>query len=56
MMVTKKELLELITNSQNSSVDFKCDSVESEPLCKEICAICNEKRGGFSWELKMMGT
>ena len=41
----KTELLEIITNGENSGVEFKRDDVRSEQLAKEIVALVNFQGG-----------
>lgn len=41
----KKELLEMITNGQNSGVEFKLDNIRPEQLAKEVVALANLKGG-----------
>ena len=41
----KKELLEIITNGENSGVEFKRDDVRPEQLAKEIVALVNFQGG-----------
>lgn len=43
--MTKTELLELITNGENSGVEFKRDDVRPEQLAKEIVALANFQGG-----------
>lgn len=43
--MNKTELLELITNGENSGVEFKRDDVRPEQLAKEIVALANFKGG-----------
>lgn len=43
--MTKKELLELIANGENSGVEFKLDTIRPEQLAKEIVALANLKGG-----------
>jgi ATP-dependent DNA helicase RecG len=43
--VTKKELLELIANGENSGVEFKLDAIRPEQLAKEVVALANLKGG-----------
>ena len=43
--VTKTELLEILSNGENSGVEFKRDDVRPEALAKEIAALLN-LRGG----------
>ena len=43
--MTKFELLELITNGENSGVEFKRDDLRPEPLAKEIVALANFQGG-----------
>jgi ATP-dependent DNA helicase RecG len=43
--MTKKELLELIANGENSGVEFKLDNVRPEQLAKEVVALANLKGG-----------
>lgn len=43
--MNKSELLELIANGENSSVEFKRDDVRPEQLAKEIVALVNLKGG-----------
>ncbi|MDR1482505.1 MAG: putative DNA binding domain-containing protein [Synergistaceae bacterium] len=41
----KSELMELITNGENSGVEFKQDDIRPEQLAKEIAALANLKGG-----------
>ena len=43
--MTKTELLELITNGENSGVEFKRDTIDNRALAKELVAFAN-LRGG----------
>ena len=43
--MTKFELLELITNGENSGVEFKRDDLRPEPLAKEVVALANFQGG-----------
>ena len=43
--MTKSELLELITNGENSGVEFKRDDLRPEQLAKEIVALVNFQGG-----------
>ncbi len=43
--MTKKELLELIANGENSGVEFKRDDIRPEQLAKEVVALANLKGG-----------
>ena len=43
--MTKSELLELITNGENSGVEFKCDGLRPEQLAKEVVALANFQGG-----------
>ena len=40
-----QELLEILTNPENSKVEFKRDDIRPEQLAKEIVAFCNFKGG-----------
>ncbi len=39
--MTKSELLELISNGENSGVEFKCDDLRPEQIAKEVVALAN---------------
>ena len=41
----KSELIELITNGENSGVEFKRDDIRPEQLAKEVAAFANLKGG-----------
>lgn len=41
----RDEILELITNGENSGVEFKLDDVRPEQLAKEVVALANLKGG-----------
>jgi len=43
--MTKTDLLELITNGENSGVEFKLDNIRPEQLAKEVVALANLKGG-----------
>ena len=43
--MTKSELLELITNGENSGVEFKRDDLHPEQLAKEVVALANFRGG-----------
>lgn len=43
--MTKSELLELISNGENSGVEFKCGDLRPEQIAKEVVALAN-LRGG----------
>ncbi|MCD6405185.1 MAG: ATP-binding protein, partial [Planctomycetes bacterium] len=43
--MTRTELLELISNGENSGVEFKRDTIENRALAKELVAFAN-LRGG----------
>ena len=43
--MTKSELLELITNDENSGVEFKSDDLRPEKLAKEVVALANFQGG-----------
>lgn len=43
--MTRKELLELIANGENSGVEFKLDMIRPEQLAKEVVALANLKGG-----------
>jgi len=43
--MTKTELLEIITNGENSGVEFKRDDIRPEQLAKEMAALLNLKGG-----------
>lgn len=43
--MTRAELLELITNGENSGVEFKCDDLRPEQLAKEVVALANFRGG-----------
>ncbi|MEE4379425.1 MAG: RNA-binding domain-containing protein [Candidatus Competibacteraceae bacterium] len=43
--MTKSELLELITNGENSGVEFKRDDLRPEQLAKEVVALANFQGG-----------
>ena len=43
--MTKSELLELVTNGENSGVEFKRDTIDNRELAKELVALAN-LRGG----------
>src|ERR1039457_5694817 len=43
--MTKTELLEIITNKENSGVEFKRDDVRPEQIAREIVAMANLKGG-----------
>ena len=44
-MITKTELLEIITNGENSGIEFKRDVVENYRLAKELVAFSNFEGG-----------
>lgn len=44
-MITRSELYELITNGENSGVEFKRDDVRAEQLAKEVVALANFQGG-----------
>lgn len=52
--MTKTDLLEIISNNENSGVEFKRDDVRPEDLAKECVAISNLKGVLFYWALKMI--
>ncbi len=39
------ELLEIITNGENSGVEFKRDDIRPEQLAKEVVALANHRGG-----------
>ena len=41
----KTELLEIITNGENSGIEFKRDDIRPEKLAKEIVALANFQGG-----------
>ena len=43
--MVKTELLEIITNGENSGVEFKRDDLRPEQLAKEIVAMANFQGG-----------
>ena len=43
--MNRKELLELITNGENSGVEFKLDDIRPEQLAKEVVALAKLKGG-----------
>lgn len=43
--MNQQELLELITNGENSGVEFKLDDIRPEQLAKEVVALANLKGG-----------
>ncbi|MGH7601178.1 MAG: AlbA family DNA-binding domain-containing protein, partial [bacterium] len=43
--MTRSQLLEMITNGENSGVEFKRDDIRPEQLAKEIVAFANFKGG-----------
>ena len=43
--MTKSDLLELISNGENSGVEFKSDDLRPEKIAKEVVAMAN-LRGG----------
>ena len=43
--MTKRELLELIANGENSGLGFKLDAIRPEQLAKEVVALANLKGG-----------
>ena len=52
--MTRTELLELISNGENSGVEFKRDTIENRALAKELVALLIGKEGGFFWVWMMM--
>lgn len=46
-MLTEKDILELIDNGENSSIEFKSASTRSEALAKEIVALANSLGGNI---------
>ena len=41
----KAELLEVITNGENSGIEFKRDDIRPEKLAKEVVAFANVQGG-----------
>ncbi len=44
-MTTRTKLLEIITNGENSGVEFKRDDLQNHALAKELVAFCNFEGG-----------
>ena len=54
--MTKSELLELITNDENSGVEFKSDDLRPEKLAKEVVALANFQGGRILVGVEKDGT
>ena len=54
--MTKSELFELITNDENSGVEFKSDGLRPEKLAKEVVALANFQGGRILVGVEKDGT
>ena len=52
----KTELLEIITNGENSGVEFKRDDIRPEQLAREIVALVNFQGGRILLEVEDNGS
>jgi ATP-dependent DNA helicase RecG len=56
LTMTRNELLEIITNGENSGVEFKRDDIRPEQLAKEIVAFANFRGGRVLLGVEKDGT